>query len=208
MVKQTFLNLSMEKQTRVLTAAKNEFSRASLNEASVANVIKEAGIPRGSFYQYFTDLEDIFYYILEDHSKDIKKRLSLNLVKYQGDLVKTFADLYQYIVEKVNSEKNEFYFRNIFMNMDYKLEKKFLPNLEDNLNEIINSIDIKSLNIDSRLQLIYIIEIIEAVMMHNLIQSYQRNASKEKNIDIFVKELLLIKDGVYKEKNWRLSSIF
>ena len=198
MVKQTFLNLSMEKQTRVLTAAKNEFSRASLNEASVANVIKEAGIPRGSFYQYFTDLEDIFYYILEEHSKDIKKRLSLNLVKYQGDLIKTFADLYQYIVEKVNSEKNEFYFKNIFMNMDYKLEKKFLPNLEDNLNEIINSIDIKPLNIDSRLQLIYIIEIIEAVMMHNLIQSYQRNASKEKNIDIFVKELLLIKDGVYK----------
>lgn len=201
MVKQTFLNLSMEKQSRVLTAAKNEFSRASLNEASVANIIKEAGIPRGSFYQYFTDLEDIFYYILEEHSKDIKKRLSLNLVKYQGDLVKTFADLYQYIVEKINSEKNGVYFKNIFMNMDYKLEKKFLPNLEDNLNEIINSIDIKPLNIDSRLQLIYVIEIIEAVMMHNLIQSYQRNASKEKNIDIFVKELLLIKDGVYKEKN-------
>ena len=85
--------------------------------------------------------------------------------------------------------------------MDYKLERKFLPNLEDNLNEIINSINIEPLNINSRLQLIYIIEIIEAIMMHNLIQSYQRNVSKEKNIDIFVKELLLIKEGVYKEKN-------
>lgn len=198
MVRQTFLNLSIEKQEKILMAAKNEFSRTALKDSSVANVIKEAKIPRGSFYQYFTDLEDIFYYILEEHSKDIKKRLSLNLVKYQGDLIKTFADLYQYIVEKINCDNNSLYFKNIFMNMDYKLEKKFLPNLEDNLNEIINSIDIKPLNIDSRLQLIYIIEIIEAVMMHNLIQSYQRNTSKEKNIDIFVKELLLIKDGVYK----------
>lgn len=201
MVKQTFLNLSVEKQVRVLIAAKNEFSRASLKDASVANIIKEAGIPRGSFYQYFTDLEDIFYYILEEHSKDIKKRLSLNLTKYQGDLVKTFADLYQYIVEKVSNKEDELYFKNIFLNMDYKLERKFLPNLEDNLNEIINSINIEPLNINSRLQLIYIIEIIEAIMMHNLIQSYQRNVSKEKNIDIFVKELLLIKEGVYKEKN-------
>lgn len=201
MVKQTFLNLSVEKQVRVLIAAKKEFSRASLKDASVANIIKEAGIPRGSFYQYFTDLEDIFYYILEEHSKDIKKRLSLNLTKYQGDLVKTFADLYQYIVEKVSNKEDELYFKNIFLNMDYKLERKFLPNLEDNLNEIINSINIEPLNINSRLQLIYIIEIIEAIMMHNLIQSYQRNVSKEKNIDIFVKELLLIKEGVYKEKN-------
>lgn len=208
MVKQTFLNLSVEKQTRVLVAAKNEFSRVSLKDASVANIIKEAGIPRGSFYQYFTDLEDIFYYILEEHSKDIKKRLSLNLTKYQGDLVKTFADLYQYIVEKISNKEEELYFKNIFMNMDYKLERKFLPNLEDNLNEIINSINIEPLNINSRLQLIYIIEIIEAMIMHNLIQSYHRNGSKEKNIDIFVKELLLIKEGVYKEKNWRFNLQF
>ena len=28
-------------------------------------------------------------------------------------------------------------FKNIFLNMDYKLEKMFLLNLEDNLNEIV-----------------------------------------------------------------------
>lgn len=199
MVKQTFINLSNEKQERVLNAARKEFSRAPLNEASVANIIKDAGIPRGSFYQYFNDLEDIFYYILETHSKDIKQRLTANLVHYKGDVIKAFADLYQYILTKVSSEDNEFYFRNIFLNMDYKLERMFLPNLEDNLNEIIQLVDISTLNIGSRLQLIYVLEIIEAVMMRNLIQSFQRSVSKEKNIDIFIKELLLIKDGVFKK---------
>lgn len=198
MVKQTFLNLSIEKQERVLGAARKEFSRASLNEASVANIIKDAGIPRGSFYQYFNDLEDIFYYILENHSKDIRQRLLNNLLQYKGDVIKSFADLYQYILNKVSASENENYFKNIFLNMDYKLEKMFLPNLEDNLNEIIQLIDIKFLNIDSRLQLIYILEIIEAIMMRNLIQVFQRNLSKEKNIEIFIKELLLIKDGIYK----------
>jgi AcrR family transcriptional regulator len=198
MVKQTFLNLSVEKQEKILTSAKKEFARASLKDASVANIIKSAGIPRGSFYQYFNDLEDIFYYILENHSKEIKQRITANLVHYKGDIIKAFADLYQYILNKINDKENEFYFKNIFLNMDYKVEKMFLPNLEDNLNEIIQLVDISSLKIDSRLQLIYVIEIIEALMMRNLIQVYQRNVSKEKNIEIFIKELLLIKDGIYK----------
>ena len=201
MVKQTFLNLSNEKQERVLSAARKEFSRASLNEASVANIIKDAGIPRGSFYQYFNDLEDIFYYILEVHSKEIKQQLTANLVHYKGDIIKSFANLYQYILDKITEDNNEVYFKNIFLNMDYKLEKMFLPNLEDNLNEIIQLVDISSLNISSRLQLIYILEIIEAVLMRNLIQSFQRSVSKDKNIEIFVKELLLIRDGIYKKQS-------
>jgi len=50
---ETFFNLPKEKQRRILDAAKKEFSRTSLKEASIANVIKDAEIPRGSFYQYF-----------------------------------------------------------------------------------------------------------------------------------------------------------
>lgn len=199
MVKQTFLNLSTEKQDRILKAAKNEFSRAPLSDASVANIIKEAGIPRGSFYQYFDDLEDMFYYILEDYSKDVKQKLTNNLVYYKGDIIKSFANLYQYILDIISDSDSEQYFKNIFLNMDYKLQKMFLPNLEDNLNEIIQLINIEPLNLDSRLQVIYILEIIEAIMMHNLVQVFQRSVSKEKNVEIFIKELLLIRDGILKK---------
>ena len=198
MVKQTFLNLSIDKQNRVLEAAKKEFSTYALNKASVANIIKDADIPRGSFYQYFNDLEDIFYYVLDTHSKEIRKRLTDNLVKYKGDIIKSFADLYQFILNKVSSEKEKDYFKNIFLYMDYKTEKMFLPNLEDNLNEIVQLVNIDMLNINSRLQVIYIIEIIEALMMHNLVQIFQRSLSKEKNLEIFLKELFLLKDGIFK----------
>ncbi|MDD2203433.1 MAG: hypothetical protein PHD78_03535, partial [Bacilli bacterium] len=137
------------------------------------------------------------YYILENHSQDIKQRLTTNLVYFKGDIIKSFADLYKYILDKVSEDNNKLYFKNIFLNMDYKLEKKFLPNLEDNLNEIIQLVDITSLNINSRLQLIYVLEIIEAVMMRNLVQVFQRSLSKEKDIEIFIKELLLLKEGLY-----------
>lgn len=59
MPKTTFFHLSEEKQSRLLNAAKNEFSRTSLKEASIANIVKLAEIPRGSFYQYFENKEDL-----------------------------------------------------------------------------------------------------------------------------------------------------
>ena len=50
-----------EKQQRLLDAAQIEFSRHSLQEASIANIVKLAGIPR-SFYQYFENKEDLYFY--------------------------------------------------------------------------------------------------------------------------------------------------
>ena len=62
MAKQTFLNLSEDKRNMVVNALKKEFSRVPLKDALVSNIIIDAKIPRGSFYQYFNDIEDAFYY--------------------------------------------------------------------------------------------------------------------------------------------------
>lgn len=63
MPKDTFTRLSEEKQTRIFDAALNEFSVKSFNESKLSNVIKEAKIPRGSFYQYFENKIDIYKYV-------------------------------------------------------------------------------------------------------------------------------------------------
>ena len=49
----TFYNLPKEKQEKVLEAAKEEFFRAKDGNVLVKNIVISAGIPRGSFYQYF-----------------------------------------------------------------------------------------------------------------------------------------------------------
>ncbi len=59
----TFFRLDEEKKEKIILAAKKEFSEVSIQEASVANIIKYADIPRGSFYQYFSDKDDIFFYV-------------------------------------------------------------------------------------------------------------------------------------------------
>ncbi|WP_225350832.1 TetR/AcrR family transcriptional regulator [Lacticaseibacillus camelliae] len=68
MPKPTFFRLAETKRKRLIKAAYDEFSRASFQDASISNIIKEAGIPRGSFYQYFEDKSDIFFLLAGSHS--------------------------------------------------------------------------------------------------------------------------------------------
>ena len=59
MPKETFLKLSKEKQQKVINAAKKEFARAPIENVSIKNIVEEADIARGSFYQYFESKEDL-----------------------------------------------------------------------------------------------------------------------------------------------------
>ena len=65
MPKDTFFNLDESKREKIVKAAKAEFLNNPLRKARVSNIVTEASIPRGSFYQYFEDLDDLYYYIVE-----------------------------------------------------------------------------------------------------------------------------------------------
>lgn len=70
MPKDTFHNLSEDKKRKIFDAALKEFSTRRFSEASINQIVKSAGIPRGSFYQYFEGKEDLYLYMIEDVSKD------------------------------------------------------------------------------------------------------------------------------------------
>lgn len=73
MPKTTFYNLSDEKKKRIFDAAVQEFSIRSFSEASLNKIVKSAGIPWGSFYQYFNDKEDLYLYIIEEIRQEKQK---------------------------------------------------------------------------------------------------------------------------------------
>lgn len=199
MAKQTFLNLNEEKRNVVEESLKKEFSRVPLKDALVSNIVKCAKIPRGSFYQYFNDIDDAFYYVIGQYSKDIKKTLLENIVRNKGDIILSYRQLYIYILDMIEKEENKDYFEKIFLNMNYDIEIMFTPNFNEGLNVMLNQIDITKLNIPSKFSLSYILDIIESVMMNNIVKSYKRNLSREKNIEIFEKELALVCAGILKK---------
>ncbi|HHY78482.1 MAG TPA: TetR/AcrR family transcriptional regulator [Clostridiales bacterium] len=64
MPKETFFNLPRDKRNLIISAAIEEFSKADYNTASINQICKKSNIPKGSFYQYFTDKLDLYVYIM------------------------------------------------------------------------------------------------------------------------------------------------
>lgn len=121
MVSETFLNLKEEKKERIIHAALAEFSRVAMNEASVTNIVKKAGISRGSFYQYFGGKEELYKYLIKSvyakHRQDLYRLIQVN----EGDLYQSLLDFYQaYIDEIMGSEYFAFY-ENTFLHVNHYL---------------------------------------------------------------------------------------
>lgn len=101
----TFLNLPEEKQEKLLEAATREFSRRSFNDASINQIIKDAGIPRGSFYMYFEDKMDLFRYLMQGYVDQILSILEELLIREQGNMFQALLDLFDYVQRRRGEDR-------------------------------------------------------------------------------------------------------
>jgi AcrR family transcriptional regulator len=65
MPKDTFFNLPEEKRERIIDAAIDEFAAYPFHQARVTVIADQAGIAKGSFYQYFEDKKDLFKHLIQ-----------------------------------------------------------------------------------------------------------------------------------------------
>lgn len=72
MPKQTFFNLPDDKRERIEACAIEEFAGQGYKGASVSRLVAAAGIAKGSFYQYFEDMDDLYIHIVRTKIADRK----------------------------------------------------------------------------------------------------------------------------------------
>ncbi len=70
MPKKTFYNLPQGKRNTIEKEALSVFLNNPYNKVTISLIVKTVGIPRGSFYQYFEDLEDLYQYLFEQTIKE------------------------------------------------------------------------------------------------------------------------------------------
>ena len=90
----TFFNLPPAKREKLLGAARQEFVRVPYAQSSINKIIRAAQIPRGSFYMYFADKEDLFIYILAGYIDALLSLMARLLEEAEGDLFCAFQMLY------------------------------------------------------------------------------------------------------------------
>lgn len=195
----TFFNLREEKRQRIEKALINEFSKSSFEQASITNIIKEANIPRGSFYQYFVDKKDAIKYLIEKFMLSDHEKVYQCLVETKGDIFDAAVRVYDYRTS------------NAILNFDIKLVKNILEELrKNNINifenkdilknekSLMEFIDKDKLNLKSDKDLYYFMRIITAIIRSVTMEVLSERISKEEGKEILEKELEILKNGMEK----------
>ena len=65
MPKQTFYNLPEHKRKTIELAALDEFSEYGFDASNMNRIVENSRIAKGSFYQYFEDKKDLYFYLID-----------------------------------------------------------------------------------------------------------------------------------------------
>ncbi|WP_067729510.1 TetR/AcrR family transcriptional regulator [Oceanobacillus damuensis] len=204
MPKKTFFNLPENKRGKLIEAAEKEFSRVPLSQASIANIVKTAGVPRGSFYQYFENKEDAFYYLLEAQTNKRKAFFILSLQNNNGDILAAMEDLFRLMLKELGQEDNVNFLKNALMNVTHEIEDIFTKIFDEkhsgrsSLMEIKCLIDREKLNISDEREFFHIMQILTSVTFRNLVDKYSRNISDDEALENFMIEMNLLRKGLSK----------
>lgn len=122
MPKQTFFNLPEEKRQKLLDAIHAEFTRVPYDEVSINQIIRAAGISRGSFYQYFEGKQDVLEYLLDEYRKRAMAQAKQSLANSNGDLFLLFLDLLDFTHAFLTHEGDNDFCRNMFADIRHNVE--------------------------------------------------------------------------------------
>lgn len=216
MPKETFFHLPEEKRKRILQAAQVEFSRTSLQEASIAKIIKLAEIPRGSFYQYFENKEDLYFYYLEMLRFKSTQDLQREIARAQGDLLVGIEVYFTQLVSDIFIGKDADFYKHLFMHLDmrvsHQMTEAFAQRKQNHrlqkkeyLLTLYQLVDTEKLAIHSPEELHVLMTLLMNTVFFTISENYRRLcAEKEVDVDAvlhaFHQKMHWIKYGVYRGK--------
>lgn len=121
MISPTFQNLKEDKKNRIIDAALEEFSLRPFNEASITNIVKNADISRGSFYQYFGNKENIYKYLVNYLYTKHRDELVNILLKNSGQLYPSLLEFYEHYIDALFESKYFAFYKNTFRYVNHYL---------------------------------------------------------------------------------------
>ncbi|WLV24482.1 TetR family transcriptional regulator [Aciduricibacillus chroicocephali] len=193
MPKPTFFNLAESKRDKLMEAIHTEFSRVPLNEASISNIVKEADIARGSFYQYFSGKEDAFLYMLEQFAMD-SKDVFLELTKEaDGNLIAGLNAFFRRFLEDIDGID---FIRNTFHNMNLQTEEVIQKIFKDEVEElrfedVRSCVGGKYAKLSSE-EFYYIMDIMLGVTVHNILHKFGNRLEIDTACEHYRRELELL----------------
>lgn len=201
---ETFMKLPADKKEKIIKAAKKEFSRVPFEETSIKNIVQEAEIARGSFYQYFESKEDLLRYMMGDDKEKLSNYIEEKLKETKGDIFQVCIGIYDYITENITARKDIDFHRKIFESIRACDDTSFVLEIpKEKLKgpfshfELLKKINKDNLKIDDEEDLEILLKMLALMTRKALTSNFKYNSPKEARAE-YIKMMEFLKNGVSK----------
>ncbi|WP_138159917.1 TetR/AcrR family transcriptional regulator [Peptoniphilus catoniae] len=163
MAKATFYNLDEEKRSIIYQKLKEFFEEEDPYNINVSNIVKKLDIARGSFYQYFENLDDCYFTILKKETGLIHHKFFDLWEKNNHDIEKTLYSYKEFLTDEFyNKNLKNLYRPNFFI-----FENSYLSHGKDFLN--------KHLSKDEMDYILYIMAVFHQLMKESILEEYGKD---------------------------------
>ncbi|KFZ27341.1 MAG: hypothetical protein KQ78_00391 [Candidatus Izimaplasma bacterium HR2] len=203
MPKDTFFNLVEEKRLKIIKAAKAEFLDNPLRKARVSNIVTVAGIPRGSFYQYFEDLDDLYYFIVEEVFAEIFNA-GYVYSEMTDDLFEFVKISFDFDYRGFKKESRHKYMTNVFQSIAGNVEylEQFNVKRIKYIEEILDRLDLSNIKYTKREDHVKMYQMIQDLKISTIKKTLVNNLTKEEAFTEFEWYLDILKNGLLKEEQY------
>ena len=199
---QTFSKLPEEKKEKILKAAKKEFARVPIEEVSIKNIVNEAEIARGSFYQYFENKEDLLKYMIQSNMQLVEAYIEKKLIQKKGDIFEVYIAMFDYITKQLIKKEEVALYSMIFQNIRISEEtsvmlkkKECVPKEPFQKPVFVDKIDKEKLKVKNEEELKVIIKML-FLMIREALVFYFKGDNLEKVRKEYVQMIEYLKYGM------------
>ncbi len=200
--KETFLNLAQPKRDKIINAAIKEFARVTIGEASIENIISEAKIPRGSFYQYFKDKEDAYKYVISFVISKKHESLLKILEKNNGDIFAAFEEIFKKEFEIFSHDIFHNLMRNFISDTKSSMHSEVVGDLKNNTDlhsKILDLVDKDLYSLEDDNSFAVLTGLLFKAMRDTMHKAAVKKMTKKEARDQFMKVMDILKYGALKK---------
>lgn len=162
MAKDTFNNLGKEKKEKIFEMLKEFFQEEDLKNINVSGIVKKLGIARGSFYQYFEDLEDSYFTVLKRETGEIHHKF-FNLYQENNKNLDVTLKIYRNFLSEELFDKN---LKRLYRAKFFMFENSFMLNGKNYL--------IEHLSDDEYHLMLYIMAVFHELIKESITRDYEK----------------------------------
>lgn len=189
MPKETFLNLPEEKKQKILEVLKKEFQSKPFQKVNIKSITEELRIARGSFYQYFENLEDSYFMILDTETTDIHQLFKDSVFQTEKTLHSVLISFGEQVAEILFQAESYMIYKNRYLYWDEDLNRNWNRRQSDHIDTFQNKYSDRMMELEK-------IHFVKSVI-HNLIErNFQEEWSKETFLKKYNQHIVWIEKGV------------